>query len=89
MTRPSALTAAPIQTIHPSMRRQVIRRVPLGLSSLVLSNDLHQTISKIAIDVFTSCINVGAPMQDALAAVYLTGLENGRAALEGPEGDRK
>lgn len=39
--------------------------------------ELSEGLTQIAIDIFTDCVNVGVPFQEALCAVYLSGLEHG------------
>ena len=53
---------------------------PSSLERIKLPPGLKEDLGELAIDVFTAASNAGQTFQEALLAVYLTGLENGHAA---------
>jgi hypothetical protein len=73
---------AELHPLHHSMRTHVIRRRPRDMDSCALSHDDHRALTAIALEIFTDCINVGLPMQDALLAVYTSGLQHGSEATK-------
>lgn len=66
----------PIEPLHPSMYG-ARARVPLTMSRMKLARELKESATNIALTIFTESINAGWPFQDAILAVYLSGLENG------------
>jgi hypothetical protein len=85
MRRPDA---RPIQPMHASMRgSQMWRRPPPNMASITLDDGLRFDITNIALSIFTDCVNSGKTFQDAILAVYLSGLENGIEASR-DAGDR-
>ena len=70
------------ETIHPV--HHSIRRIPGGrsmvvkdMSHIVIPHDLAEGLSGIAMSIFTDMSNMGHGIQDALLAIYLSGLEHG------------
>jgi hypothetical protein len=55
-------------------------RPPRGFDRVVITHEQREAIQRIALDVFSACANAGLSLQEILAAVYLTGLENGASA---------
>lgn len=55
---------------------------PATMERIKMPHGLKEDIGAIAIDVFTAASNAGQTFQEALLAVYLTGLENGQAAAK-------
>lgn len=49
---------------------------------MVITNEQREAIQRIALDVFSACANAGMSLQEILAAVYITGLENGASATK-------
>lgn len=66
-----------LETVHKSMRALRYSRAPLGMTEIRVTNEQLEAMQKIAIDVFTRSSNNGHGFVDALAWVYLTGLEHG------------
>jgi len=78
--------AQPIKPMHRSMAgSQVWRCTPIGMSSLTVNNDLKHDMTNIALSIFTDCVNAGKTFQDAILAVYLSGLENGVSTRKGTQ----
>lgn len=75
------LTEATIRPIHPSMRMP--RRIPRDMSKLRMTEEQLEWLHRISMSLFADCVNVGVPFQDAIAAVYLSGLDHGRALASG------
>jgi hypothetical protein len=51
------------------------------METIQVPDEVRVGLTQLALEVFTDCCNVGVPFQDALLAVYLTGLENGTTTL--------
>lgn len=66
----------PIQAQHHSMDGR--RRVPMGMTSLTVDHETKAAVTNIACSIFTDAVNNGNTLQDALLAVYLSGLDAGR-----------
>jgi len=45
-----------------------------------LTNEDAEHLQKIAMEIFVDCTNVGVPFQEAIGAVYLSGLNHGHKA---------
>jgi hypothetical protein len=48
-----------------------------------LSPEHKDAAMNIALSIFTDCSNVGIPFQEALLAIYLSGLQHGHAIATG------
>lgn len=68
----------PLEPQHPTMIGK--RRAVRGLDSIIITHDQRVTVQGIALDVFTRCVNSGRTLQEALASIYLTGLQHGTSA---------
>jgi len=64
-----------IYPIHRSISG--IRRRPRKMDLITMPEDLKASLNNIALSIFVDCVNVGIPLQDAVLAVYLSGLEHG------------
>lgn len=71
---PDANTLFPVNQCVRNLR---YKRTPLGMDAVSVDHETYDAIQRLAIDVFARCSNSGHGFADALAAVYLTGLENG------------
>jgi hypothetical protein len=79
------MTTQPIRALHRSMvGSQAWRRPPPRMTALELEHELKAGLTDIALSVFTDCVNSGKTLQDAILAVYLTGIENGTVLRETP-----
>lgn len=68
----------PIRPMHRSMLgSQGWTRAPAGMSRIGLDDETKDRLTIVALSVFTDCVNGGKTFQDAILAVYMTGLENG------------
>ena len=45
-----------------------------------MSDGAKDELARIAMSIFADCTNVGVPFQDAILAVYLSGLHHGSEA---------
>lgn len=63
---------------HSSMRG--VKRAPRGYGKMKLSADQGEFIERMALEVFSDMTMNGHTFVQAIAAVYLTGLENGAKA---------
>ena len=70
-----------IRPLHRSIRGRP--RIPHNMDRITIPPDMLEGLTTIAMDSWTDCINAGRPFQDALLAVYLSGLENGAEASGG------
>lgn len=71
-----------LHPIHNSYRVLVARghRVkPQAMDSLPVSAEQFAVLQGVSNDIFVDCCNAGVPFQEALAAVYLSGLQHGQA----------
>ena len=73
MTKRNSVTS--MHVVHHSIRG--LRRTPRNMDRMPMSWDQRDTFTRIAIDIFTDCSNVGVGFQDALLAIYLSGLQHG------------
>lgn len=64
---------AEIIPVHRSMSGKVRPR----LTTILLPNDLKATMTRVALDVFSDSVNGGTTFQDAILAVYLSGMDAG------------
>ena len=71
-------TRRPLTPLHPSIRG--LNRTPLEMSSVVLDNETLEALTGIALSIFTDCANAGKTFQEALLAVYISGVEHGSQA---------
>jgi len=51
------------------------------MTRIQLDDDLARSMHEIVNSIFTDACNSGMPFQRALVAIYLSGLDHGRAAL--------
>lgn len=70
--------------------RAIHHSIPLGgilprrMTKMPLSADQAAFVEKFALSIFTDCVNAGRTFQDAIAACYLSGLQNGIALSAQP-----
>lgn len=50
------------------------------MERISLPDDLAEGLTLIALEIFTDCVNSGIPFQNALRAIYLSGLDHGMNA---------
>jgi len=70
------MSAPTLHPLHHSMRNHVIRRTPRDMSSVHLDHETGETLTKVVLAIFADCINSGKPLQDALLAIYLSGMNH-------------
>lgn len=44
--------------------------------------ETREMLTCVAMDIFADCTNAGVPFQDAITAIYLSGLEHGVNGLK-------
>jgi hypothetical protein len=59
---------------------RVSRTPPPGLAAIHLPRADRELMERVAIDVWTAMINQGRSLQDAILAVYLSGINHGAGA---------
>ena len=69
-----------LQPVHHSMHGK--RITPRKMDRLNMDREHYEAGVRIALSVFADCTNVGVSFQDAILAVYLTGLQHGAALTE-------
>jgi hypothetical protein len=60
-------------------------RAPARMSSMTIDDETKETVTALALSIFTDCVNGGKTFQDTILAVYLSGLQNGHSAVLIPE----
>lgn len=45
-----------------------------------MDDEMRTALTRVALDIFTDCVNVGVSFQDTLLAIYLSGLQHGASA---------
>lgn len=70
-----------IHVVHHSLKG--FQRTPRNMARMPVSWEQRDTFTKIAISIFTDCSNVGVGFQDALLAIYLSGLQHGSSIATG------
>jgi hypothetical protein len=48
-------------------------------------DDMRVGLTQVALEIFADCTNVGVPFQDALLAIYLSGLQHAHEILRKDE----
>lgn len=61
---------------------RVSRTPPPGLTAISLPRAERELMERVALDIWTAMVNQGRSMQDAILAVYLSGLNHGASAAE-------
>lgn len=69
--------------IRPDVAR--LRRVPRGMDKVKIGWESKQAMTKVALSIFTDVTNLGYSFQDAVLAIYLSGLQHGAALSNGGE----
>lgn len=57
--------------------------LPRGMTRTRLTEEQAYFLDRFALSIFTDCVNAGRTFQEAITAVYLSGMENGIAAING------
>lgn len=74
-----------LHPIHASYRTIVAkggRLTPRDMDRLTMSHAQFEVLQNVALDIFVDASNAGVPFQEAIAAIYLSGLQHGRALSE-------
>jgi hypothetical protein len=69
-----------IFSVHPSIRSMLAKGLkfkPRNMATLRMDREQHETLQRISMEIFVDCVNVGVPFQEAIAAIYLSGLQHG------------
>jgi len=60
-----------------------VRLKPRNMAKCKMPSEAHrEALTNIALEIFADCTNVGVPFQDALLAIYLSGLEHGHTITQ-------
>lgn len=69
-----------LQSLHSSrMRRHPVIR-PLGMTRSNLPPEHREFLEDLSLGIFTDMVNAGATFQQALSAIYVSGMQNAIAA---------
>lgn len=74
-----------LHPIHPSIRALLAsghKFRPRDMSSVKMPRDQFEAMQRISMAIFCDCTNVGVPFQEAIAAVYLSGLSHAQELSE-------
>lgn len=74
---------AALHPIHFSLAGK--RRLPRNMDRIIAPRERVDDLTKVALSIFVDCSNSAVPFQDALLAVYLSGLQHGSAIAEGTD----
>jgi hypothetical protein len=78
------MTPTAIRPMHRSMNgSQGWARLPPKMKAVEIPSDMKMAVTEIALSIFTDCVNTGKTFQDAILAVYMSGIENGSAITNG------
>jgi hypothetical protein len=70
-----------ISTLHP-VHVSVVKRgriSPNRMARISMPDEMRETMTRVAIDIFTDMSNANHSFQDALLAIYLSGLQHAHA----------
>ena len=68
----------PISNSYRALLAKGYRVKPAAMERMTVSHEQFAALQGVASDIFTDCCNAGVPFQEALAAIYLSGLQHGR-----------
>jgi len=66
-----------LRPVHFSLMNKT--RVPHEMTALNVSHEHKAALTKVALDIFVDASNVGVAFQNAILAVYLSGIDCGRS----------
>lgn len=72
---------ADLHPVHSSLRGRT-RRIPHNMDAIKLDNELRTALTDIALRIFADATNVDRSFQDAILAVYLSGLNHGYETMK-------
>lgn len=76
----------PLHPIHASVRaertRYTPRPRPQNMDRIAIDNSARETIEGIALGIFTDMTNAGCSLQETLATIYLSGMQNASELLK-------
>jgi hypothetical protein len=73
----------PLYPVHRSVKATPRGRiVPRDMTTYSLSDGELEALTNIALSIFTDCVNCGITFQDAILAVYASGLQHGQALTQ-------
>lgn len=71
-----------IQSVLHPVHNSVIRRgriSPNRMDRITIPDEMREALTRITISIFTDMSNANQSFQDALLAIYLSGLQHGQA----------
>lgn len=87
MTKKGSLKSSkgqPLRPVHFSLRPEYYyKRTPYNMERIQIPHELNDSLTRIAIEIFNDCSNVNHSFQDALLAIYISGLQHGQALAKG------
>jgi len=74
---------APLMPVHFSLLKRG-RGSPRNMDRMSIPSEVSESITSVVLSIFTDASNANLSLQEALLAVYLSGLQHGQAvATEG------
>lgn len=71
----------PLWPAHRSMHGK--KRPPANMERAKgISADQYETVQAVTLSIFTDMSNAGFPLRDALASIYLTGMQHAMAIIK-------
>ena len=70
------MTGARLNPVHHSVRKRG-KIKPNNMARAEMSAEQYETLLNVALKIFADCSNVGQSFNDAILAVYISGLEHG------------
>lgn len=70
----------PLYPAHRSIIQARILPRPQGMEPIRIPDEIRETLTGIALDIFTDVSNSNRSFQEALLAIYLSGLHHGAAS---------
>lgn len=76
-TKPIKRQNHPLEPVHHSVAAARVRVRPQCMDGVRVPHEMRAALSKVALDIFTDMTNVNRSFQDALLAIYMSGLAHG------------
>lgn len=58
------------------------RTPPMRMDRIYLETEQSEAVERTALGVFSDCVNIGLTFQEALSAVYLSGVDHALSACQ-------
>lgn len=64
------------QSVHLRWLQHGYKLRPIGMDSMPVTNEQREVLERVCLDIFTDMVNAGAPLQEILSAVYMSGVHH-------------